>query len=266
MMTSNEMRIRRHSPFTAAVRMPLTAMWVSIRFLLIPVLWLPYRLGSRMNWAFATDSFMKRLLFPLTEGPDEAPQNNVNAHLSHLALQPSAEPIKGVSASSGIPSEYGWVRLGRQPIDLEKFADGRPLLLILFRGSWCPYSRLHLADLSTAAHSLEELGVAILAVSARNHDRWWRSKGIGLTFASDPDGELFRIMGVRVEPPLSHRVWGMALPHESVFLFNRNGNLLVADVRRLNSIKTRQTFLSAARWLKFARELVATTPLSPLSF
>ncbi len=242
MTTSNETRIRRHSPFIAAVRTPLSAIWIGIRFLLLPVLWLRYRMGSRMNWAFATDACMKRLLYPLTEGADETPRRDVEVPPALLA-----PPSPGAA--------NGWARVSPHPVDLERFANGRPLLLILYRGSWCPYSRLHLTDLATVAQRLDELGVAVLAVSARNHAKWWHARGIALDFAADPDGDLFRAMGVRIEPPLAHRVWGMLLPHESVFLFDRNGNLVAADVRRLSATKTRQTFLSSTRWLTIAHAL-----------
>ena len=190
-----------------------------------------------MHRAFALDAWMKRALYPLTETADEAMRNDVDA-------------------GSALPGA-GWAQMPPQPVDLAACAAGRPLLLILFRGSWCPYSRLHLADLATVAQPLHDLGVAVLAVSARRHDRWWQARGVDFNFAADPDGDLFRVMGVRVEPPLSHRVWGMLLPHESVFLFDRGGNLVAADARRLNGMKARQTFLTAARWLALARELVA---------
>ncbi|AOJ05453.1 MULTISPECIES: redoxin domain-containing protein [Burkholderia] len=254
--TSNEPRIRRHSPFVAALRTPLAGVWVGIRFLLIPLLWLRYRTGSRMDWAFSVDAFMKRSLYPLTETPDDALKRDLELPASVQSRYDIADPADGETDAAPPPrSENGWASLGHHPIDLARFANGRPLLLILYRGNWCPYSRLHLADLSTVAHRLETLGVAVLAVSARRHDDWWRAKGISLAFAADPDGDLFHAMGVRIAPPLSHRVWGMLLPHESGFLFDRHGNLVAADVRRLNPTKTKQTFLSATRWLALAHEL-----------
>jgi len=213
--------------------MPFAGFWIGLRFLLVPLLWLRYRTGSRMDWAFAADTFMKRALFPLTEGVDEEVRNDVGA----------------------VARTAGWPRAAGSPVDLKSFANGRPLLLVLYRGSWCPYSRLHLTDLAVSAQALEDLGVAVLAVSARGHEAWWRSKGIAFRMAADPDGDLFRAMGVRIEPRLAQRVWGMLLPHESVFLFDRDGRLAAVDARRLKSTKTKQTFLSGAQWLKFARAL-----------
>ncbi len=232
--------IRRHSAAVAAARLPLAGLWIALRFLLIPILYVPLKFGSRMSWAFAVDSFMKRLLYPLTEQPDDALQNAVGSSPPHRL------PAIAVSRE-GVESQ------------LSEIAAGRPLLLVLYRGSWCPYSRLHLADLAAVAEQMRELGITVLAVSAHNHEGWWRAKGVKLSFAADPDGELFRAMGVCIEPPLAHRAWGMLLPHESVFLFDRSGQLVMADLRRLSSTKTRQTFLRSARWLARGRELVAAS-------
>nr|WP_261383536.1 MULTISPECIES: peroxiredoxin family protein [unclassified Burkholderia] len=244
-------RIRRHSPLVAALRTPLAGLWIGLRFLFMPVLWLRYRMGGRMDRAFWIDAFMKRTLYPLTEASDETLKRDVElpAHLHAPRDTAFAPQEHGAS---------GWARLGEHPVDLAGFAAGRPLLLVLYRGSWCPYSRLHLADLATVTDRLATLGVAVLAVSARRHDRWWHARGIRLAFAADPEGGLFQAMGVRIAPSLSHRVWGILLPHESVFLFDRDGNLSAADVRRLHATRTRQTFMSAARWLALAQTLVDT--------
>jgi hypothetical protein len=40
------------------------------------------------------------------------------------------------------------------------------------------------------------------------------------------------------------------VPHESAFLFDASGRLIVADVRRVSGYHTRQTFLSGEEWLR----------------
>ncbi|MDT8997714.1 redoxin domain-containing protein [Paucibacter sp. APW11] len=240
-------RIQPHSSIAVALRMPLAGLWIALRFAVAPLLWLRYRSGSRMDWAYAVDTFFKRQFFPLTEASDELVRDDVNAAPHAVCRQVDGPAPAGVGV--------GWPEVAGRAPDLKRFAAGRPLLLILFRGTWCPYSRLHLTDLATVAAELESLGVAVLAVSAREQSRWWHAHGVKLPFAVDPDGDLFRSMRVRIEPGFAQRAWGLLLPHESVFLFNERGELLVADVRRLNSTKTRQTFLSSAQWLQFARGL-----------
>ena len=240
-------RIRRHSARAVAVRMPLAGAWVGLRFALAPLLWLVYRSGVRMELAYQLDSFIKRMLFPLTEGPDEVLRRDVATPL--IAASENEE-----DAAESRPA--AWPQLQTAALDLQRHARGRPLLLVLYRGRWCPYSRLHLSDLSQVVEGLERMGVAVLAVSTHNHERWWRSMGVAVPFAADPEGELFRAMGVRIEPNFAQQAWGLLLPHESVFLFDREGELVMADVRRLNSTKTGQTFLSGAKWLQYARALV----------
>jgi len=240
-------RIRRHSPLAVALRMPLAGAWVGVRFALAPLLWLAYRSGARMDLAYQLDSFLKRQLFPLTERPDEVLRRDLATPLMDES---------GGEREGGESRPSAWPQLKTAALDLQKHAQGRPLLLVLYRGRWCPYSRLHLTDLSQVVESLERMGVAVLAVSTHKHEPWWRSHGVAMPFAADPEGELFRAMGVRIEPNFAQQAWGLLLPHESVFLFDSEGELVMADVRRLNSTKTGQTFLAGTLWLEHARALV----------
>ncbi len=228
--------IRKHGPLMRALHMPLASAWILLRFLLVPVLWVPYKLGRSMKWAFKVDSFFKRTLYPLSECPDDNPVRDVEPNI----------PVGGAIPKIKVRQYTRWV-------DIASLTKEQRLLLVLFRGSWCPYSRLHLSDLASVATEFRALGITVLAVSAHDHRIWWRSKGVDLKFGADPTGELFAAMGVKVEPSLAQRVWGMLVPHESVFLFEKGGTLIASDVRRLSSFKPGQTFLSAKKWLDISR-------------
>jgi peroxiredoxin len=131
---------------------------------------------------------------------------------------------------------------------LRSFSD-RALLLVPVRGGWCPYSRLHLADLNALLPRFEAANVRVLAVSSYADADLWRGWGVRVPIACDPDGALFRALGVRVEDWMN-TAWGRILPHESAFLFDAAGRLIAADVRRVSSYHTRQTFLSGEEWLR----------------
>jgi peroxiredoxin len=249
-----DVNIRRHNLLQVCALLPLSGAWIAVRFMLVPILWIPYRLGANMNHAFIVDSFMKRMLFPLTEQADqvvvrsEIPANLPNVKVTHL----KSFPDPTTNARNGVARHARTV--GDDPITLKEFARGRPLFLIVYRGSWCPYARLHLADFVSIVDELEDLGVAVIAVSAHNHYTWWWSKGVRLSFAADPAGDLFRALGVYSQSPLAHRVWGLLLPAESVFFFDADGKLVIADVRQLSSTKIKQTFCAAEKWLGHAQE------------
>ncbi len=235
--SESEPSIRRHAAIVAKLRMPLAGLWIAARFLLVPALFVPFKCGSRMRWAFALDSFVKRIFYPLTEQPDSVRQNAIGASVP-VRLPDIPIEVEGNSVS------------------LADFARDRRVLLVLYRGSWCPYSRLHLTDLARIASEFKRRNTTVLAVSAHDHSAWWRSKGVHFTFGADPEGRLFAAMGVKIEPPFMHRVWGLLLPHESVFLFENN-TLIASDIRRLSSIKSHQTFLDSRQWLDEITSLAA---------
>ncbi len=55
--------------------------------------------------------------------------------------------------------------LDGQNIDLKTAVSQKPTLLIFYRGGWCPYCNLHLAELQQIEPELLELGYQIIAVS-----------------------------------------------------------------------------------------------------
>ena len=234
--TPRRQAIRRSDPLQLALRMPLSSLWIALRFMLVPLLWVPYKLGSRMGWAYSIDAFMKRTCYPLTEGADWDPIQAVAPRIT------PGDPLPSVT-----------VQMNGREVDVASVAQGQRLLLVLYRGSWCPYSRLHMTDLASSQNELRAAGVSVLAVSVHDDADWWRARGVGFSLAHDPSGHIYQALGVDIDPPISHRVWGMLVPHESVFLFDRDGTLIASDTRRLSSFKTKQKFLSTAQWLRAAK-------------
>lgn len=217
------------------LRMPLTGAWIITRLLLVPILYIPYRLGWTKGWLHEIDAFVKRQLFPLTERPD-------------LAWVQQVEPRIGIGDS--IP-EFT-VTGAEGEVELPALTRDRPLLLILYRGNWCPYSRLHMTNLAGSYERFEQAGIGVLGVTTNSRAAWWRSKGVRFPMADGPTGQLYDLMGVKVKPSLPNRVWGTTMPHESVFLFDRGGQLVACDTRQLSSTKIGQTFLAADAILQLA--------------
>ena len=54
---------------------------------------------------------------------------------------------------------------GGKEIRLRAVAEEQPLVLIFYRGSWCPYCNLHLAQLQKIDPQLRGLGYRIIAIS-----------------------------------------------------------------------------------------------------
>jgi peroxiredoxin len=73
------------------------------------------------------------------------------------------------------------------------FADRRPTLVAVFRGSWCPYCRTQLSRLSVQARRFSSADVRVLAVSTDSpeaHARLKRSLALPFPLLSDPDAKI----------------------------------------------------------------------------
>lgn len=55
-----------------------------------------------------------------------------------------------------------------ESIDLQEALKEGPIILVFYRGQWCPYCNRHMAALSEIADSLEGIGVQLFAISPEN--------------------------------------------------------------------------------------------------
>jgi peroxiredoxin len=76
---------------------------------------------------------------------------------------------------------------------------GRPVLLVLFRGLYCPFCRHQIARLATTAEKLRDHGIETLGVVATAADRarlYFRFHRARIPLAADPDLVTHRAYGV----------------------------------------------------------------------
>ncbi|MDQ2800898.1 MAG: peroxiredoxin family protein [Armatimonadota bacterium] len=101
----------------------------------------------------------------------------------------------------------GWVGKTAQPftktdsdgktVDLSKVFGTRPVVLIFYRGVWCPYCHSQMADLSRHQAEFQRAGAAVYAISnedAPNLKQMQSNEHLGFVmFLSDPDGSAARL-------------------------------------------------------------------------
>jgi peroxiredoxin len=216
----------------------LSAGYLTFKWLMAPWLWLARRFGWNGTWPRRLDAAVNRVALPLTESADQQPRSDVQPSVGLGASLPDL-PLRFDDGST------------RSLLTLR----GQPLLLALIRGSWCSYSRLHVADLAAAAPELEACGIRMLAVSSYDDIAWWRRHGVGIPMATDPEGRLFGALGLRTQAWLD-QAWGRITPHESVLLFDAAGRLVAMDVRQVSGYRRGQTFLSAQEWIRIGQNRV----------
>jgi peroxiredoxin len=118
-----------------------------------------------------------------------------------------------------------------QATTLAQAMQGKPSLLVFFRGGWCPYCDLQLSELRLIESDLASLGYAIIAISP-DEPRALKVRGeknaLGYTLLSDASAELTRAFGIayRVElPPSVVATAGSTrvLPVTSIYMLDTQG-------------------------------------------
>ena len=120
------------------------------------------------------------------------------------------------------------------------YCDG-PVMLVFYRGGWCPFCTRHLSELAGIQNELRDLGVQLVGVSPDKPAKLQESLGeheVTYTLLSDQDVELARAFGVafRVDDDTNQMLHGYGinledasgrshrvLPVPAVYLIDRSG-------------------------------------------
>jgi peroxiredoxin len=130
----------------------------------------------------------------------------------------------------------------------------RPVILITFRGGWCPYCNLHLSELRNVVPELQDKGIDVYFLSGDRPEMLYQSlkretqddiDGLGYTILSDADMEAARALGIAFRVPDS-MVTGMqdrgrdidessmenfqALPVPAVYVIDAKGKVTYSFV------------------------------------
>lgn len=80
-------------------------------------------------------------------------------------LPTKPEDISPVLIGEAIPANQSLINLEGKPVSLNELVGRKPTILIFYRGGWCPYCNLQLADLQTIEGNLKDLGYQVVAIS-----------------------------------------------------------------------------------------------------
>jgi peroxiredoxin len=150
-------------------------------------------------------------------------------------------------------------------LDLRKAAAERPLVLIFYRGGWCPYCNLHLGQLQSIESSLETLGYRIVAVSPDKPEQLrvtTEKQTLGYTLVSDSEAAGIKAFGIafrvddrtfkRYKDELQIDLEGYSgakhhlLPVPAVFIIGRDGRVLFQYVNPDFTVRLHPEILLAA--------------------
>ncbi len=169
-------------------------------------------LGLRSSFPTKLDATINKIVLPLTESPDSMERLDVKPKLQKGDTLPSVK-LKFSDGKTGFLNEYA----------------NKPLLVIFVRGSWCSYSRLHLADVMSNKDKFESAGVKLLAITGYKDQEWWCSHGIDIPMCVDSEGDVFKEFGVQIVSWIESFQW--ITPTNTCPVFQAPSYILIVAVR-----------------------------------
>lgn len=186
--------------------------------------------------------------------------------LAHAAdIAPSADKITPILLGSALPDPALRDRDGNAT-SLRKVVDGKPSVLVFYRGGWCPFCNLQLSELRQIHPELTQLGYQLVAISPDRPEELQKTLGkdkLDYTLVSDSSTAAMRAFGIgfTVDTPtvLKYRLGGInleeasgethhALPAPSVFIVDGDGVLQFSYVHPDYKVRAPgQVILAAAR-------------------
>lgn len=120
----------------------------------------------------------------------------VKSHIEHLVTSGAAELAlkEGEQAPDfTLPDALG------QPVTLSQLLTQGPVIIIFYRGQWCPYCNLELRAYQKALTQAQELGAALVAISPQTPDHslsTMEKQGLAFAVLSDVGNQVARQFGL----------------------------------------------------------------------
>ncbi len=97
-----------------------------------------------------------------------------------------------------------------EPFNFDPENLAKPVILVTFRGGWCPYCNLHLSELRNVVPELRDMGIDVYFLSGDRPELLYQSlkretqddiDGLGYTILSDADVDAARALGIAFRVP-----------------------------------------------------------------
>ena len=164
----------------------------------------------------------------------------------------------------GMPSpEFRLLDVDGEMLSVDPAEPGKPIVLTFYRGGWCPYCNLHLAELRTSEKALIDMGFEVWFVSPDRPDLLAEGEdaGFGYRLFSDPEMNAAQAFGIafRVDDRTHERYLGfgvdlrarsgeelLALPAPATFIIGSRGIVQFAYVNPDYTVRLAPSVLEAA--------------------
>jgi peroxiredoxin len=169
------------------------------------------------------------------------------ASSSSAQIAETAQEVRPILVGSAVPA-VELTALSGKATTLAALLDGKPAVLVFYRGGWCPYCNLQLSELRKLGPDLAKHGFQLLAISPDRAEELGKTleKGdIDFMLVSDSRALALQAFGIafRVDDPTLEKYQGFgidleqasgqkhhALPVPSVFVIDAAGVIQFAYV------------------------------------
>ncbi len=178
-------------------------------------------------------------------------------------LAMSAEQVRPLLIGSTAPT-VSLSNSDGKPTTLAAASKGRISVVVFYRGGWCPYCNLQLADLRHLVKPLQEKNVALIAISPDQPSELFKSikkNSLDYTLLSDASAKVIEAFGIgfKVDDSTKKKYaeYGIdlakaagqshsVLPAPSVFIIDANGKIQFAYVNPDYSVRLSSKVILAA--------------------
>ncbi|MFZ2285305.1 MAG: peroxiredoxin-like family protein [Lutibacter sp.] len=116
---------------------------------------------------------------------------------SAYGMDPEYLP-KGLAIGSDAP-QIVFTTVENEKVKLEDLYKNQPLVIIFYRGFWCPVCNKHLSDFATRAKEIEAKGAKLIAISSESYENIVQTRdktNAEFTIISDVDGSIMKAFDV----------------------------------------------------------------------
>lgn len=178
-------------------------------------------------------------------------------------LADSADAVCPILLGSAMP-DVSLHTVDGKSTTLKQQVDGRPAILVFYRGGWCPYCNTQLSELRLITADAEALGYRIIAISPDRPEELGKTMSadkLDYTLLSDSKAEALRAFGIgfRVDDATIEKYKGYgidlekssgedhhALPVPSVFIVDSAGAIQFSYVHPDYKVRVPGTVILAA--------------------
>lgn len=168
----------------------------------------------------------------------------LSINISQAQTTKSVEEAKGLAVGEMAPS-FSALDANNETISLKEALQDGPVVVVFYRGFWCPICNSHLATLQDSLQMIESTGARVMAISPEKPEyleQMSEKSGAQFTLLYDENYEIATAFDVNYKPKSSqlitynvalgakikksHTSDAQNLPIPATFIINQNGEII----------------------------------------